>query len=289
MKKSTLKLLFILGIMVFVGSYLFYKTSVPKIGLEQVVTKALAGVRGTYSVTVKNLKTGEEYSIDEGKSYRTGSLYKLWVMATAFEQIENGVLIGDETLTGNIMDLNEKFNIDPQLRELTTGTINFTVNSALTQMISISHNYASLLLSEKVGLSNVELFLDKFGFKESKIGENAPVATASDIALFLEKLYKGELASPEYTSKMIELLKAQKLNDKLPKYLPAGTVVAHKTGEIDFLTHDAGIVYTKNGDYIIVVFSESDYPPGAKERIAQISKAVYNYFLEKGHREESNL
>ena len=80
---------------------------------------------------------------------------------------------------------------------------------------------------------------------------------------------------------MIGLLKMQKLNEKLPKYLPNGTVVAHKTGEIDFLTHDAGIIYTKNGDYIIAIFSESDYPPGAKERIAQISKAVYNYFLGK--------
>lgn len=279
MKKSTLKLLLILGIMITVGFYSFYKVSVSKVGLEQVIAKTLKGTRGTYSVVIKNLKSNEEYSLDSERVYRIGSLYKLWVMATAFEQIQNGILNEYETLTGDIRVLNEKFNISPDSRELAEGTISFTVSSALTQMITISHNYASLLLSEKVGLSNVKLFLEKFGFTESKIGDSAPISSPINIALFLEKLYKGELAGPENTSKMIELLKMQKLNDKLSKYLPAGTVIAHKTGELDFLTHDAGIVYTKNGDYIIVVFSESDYPPGAKERIAQISKAVYDYFL----------
>ena len=282
MTKSTLKLLIILGIMIVVGIYSFCKAaSTPKIGLEQIIAQSLKGSRGTYSVAVKNLKTNEEYFLDAERIYRTGSLYKLWVMATVFQQIQNGTISGDETIAGDIKSLNEKFNIDPELQELAEGTINFTVNSALTQMITISHNYASLLLSDKVGLSNVKIFLEKYGFDKSKIGEDAPVSTASDITLFLEKLYKGEFASPENTTKMINLLKAQRLNDKLPKYLPETVAVAHKTGELDFLTHDAGIVYAENGDYIIVIFSESDYPPGAKERIAQISKAVYNYFLEK--------
>lgn len=265
--------------MLFVGFYSFY-ISVPKMNLEQVVESALKDSRGTYGIAIKNLKTEEAYSFNSHQAYKTGSLYKLWIMATVFDQIQKGVLTADETLTGNIEELSKKFGIEPEL-ELTEGTITLTINRALTQMITISHNYAALLLTEKIGLSNVKLFLEKYGFQEAKISGNAPISTPSDIALFLEKLHKGELASQEHTNKMLGLLKMQKLNDKLPKYLPTGTVVAHKTGEIDFLTHDAGIVYTKNGDYVIVIFSESDYPPGAKERIAQISKAVYNYFLGK--------
>ena len=78
---------------------------------------------------------------------------------------------------------------------------------------------------------------------------------------------------------MLDLLKSQKLNNKLPKYLPQEIDVAHKTGEIDSLTHDAGIVYAPTSDYIIVILSKSDYPPGAEERIADISRAVYEYFV----------
>ena len=77
---------------------------------------------------------------------------------------------------------------------------------------------------------------------------------------------------------MLQLLKIQKLNNKIPRYLPKDTVVAHKTGELDPFTHDAGIVYTPNGNYIIVVLSKSDDPDLAENRIADISKNVFNYF-----------
>ncbi len=266
MKKSLLKPLLISGIMIMVSFYTFYGAKIsPKIDLRKVVANSLIGTKGTYGIIIKNLKTEESYSINSHRVYKTGSLYKLWVMSAAFEQIQNGKLSEDEALTGDIEDLNEKFDIDPNARELTGGTVSLTVGSALRQMITISHNYGALLLIEKIGLSNVKLFLEKHGLKESIIGEDLPTSTANDIELFLEKLYKGELANEKYSNKMLKLLKMQKLNNKLPKYLPKDVVVAHKTGEIGFLTHDAGIAYTKNGDYIIVIFSESDNPKGAEE------------------------
>ncbi len=95
---------------------------------------------------------------------------------------------------------------------------------------------------------------------------------------FLEKLYKGELGTPAHTGQMIEVMKKQTINHKIPKYLPQGTFIAHKTGEIGPYSHDAGIVYGRNGDYIIVVLSESEFPSGAEERIAAVSKAVYDVF-----------
>lgn len=78
---------------------------------------------------------------------------------------------------------------------------------------------------------------------------------------------------------MMALLKNQKKNIKLSKYLPQDTVVAHKTGELGGLSHDGGIVFTKKGDYIIVVLSQTASSLSADEKIADISKAVYNYFI----------
>jgi beta-lactamase class A len=251
-----------------------------KVTIESVVKKALEGSEGNYAVSIKNLKTGESFYMNDHSSFEAGSLYKLWIMTATFKEIEKGDLKEDEELFSSIDNLNREFDIDPDLAELTGGTINLTVSSALNQMITISHNYAALLLTKRIKLSTVADLLDSDGFHESKVGTDGsyPTTTASDISLFYEKLYKGELASLDSTTKMIELLKNQKLNNKLPRSLPEGTVIAHKTGEIDFFSHDAGIVYSPKGDYVIVVLSESKSPAGAEERIADISKAVYDYF-----------
>lgn len=249
--------------------------------LGTVIKQALANSQGEYSVVVKHLGTGESYSLNAHKTYESGSLYKLWVMAETYKQINENKFQEDTKLTTDVAALNNKFRIATEEAELTEGEINFTVGSALRQMITISHNYAALSLTSKVGLSNVKKFLADNNFSESKVGTTttAPMTSAHDTASFLEKLLKDELGDHLSTEKMIDLLKGQKLNNKLPKYLPESVIIAHKTGEIGLFTHDAGIVYTQGGKYIIVVLSKSNYPPGAEERIAEISRAVYEYFV----------
>lgn len=251
--------------------------------LKEVVDDALEGTRGTYGIVIKNLKTGQSFYSDENRVFETGSLYKLWIMAVVLQQIQNGQLKEDQVLSEDAAVLNQKFNMDPDLVEQTEGTVTFTVHDALNQMITVSHNYAALLLTEKIRLSTVATFLKENGFSESVVGTNGdfPTTTPADIALFFEKLYKGELANEQYTQEMINLLKSQKLNDGLPKYLPDKSKVASKTGEIDLFKHDAGIVFTSYGDYIIVIMSESNSPPGAQERIALVSKGVFEYFTSK--------
>lgn len=248
--------------------------------LTPVAEQALSGSKGTYAVAIKNLKTGESYMQNPRKKFGAASLYKLWVMAEAFDQIKKGKLKEDEILKNEISVLNEKFKIATESAELTEGEIEMTVAQALERMIIISHNYSALLLSDRVGLSQVSFFLKENKFQESNIG-NPPQTTAYDIALFFEKLYKGKLVDKQYSDRMIEILDKQQLNDRIPKYLPKDSKIAHKTGELGYFKHDAGIVFSQEGDYIIVVLSESDFPPGAAERIAQISKAVYNYFERK--------
>jgi beta-lactamase class A len=245
--------------------------------LGAVIQTALVGTKGKYSVVVKNLKTNEFYRYQDHQSYKSGSLYKLWIMAVAFQQLQKGQIKESDVLSDEVEDLNNTFDIASESAELHEGSVTFPVKQALTQMITISHNYAALLLAQKVKLSSVDTFLKTYNYKESKIGE-PPKTTASDIALFLEDLYKRKIANTQRTEEMITLLKNQKLNNKLPKYLPPGTVIAHKTGELDSVTHDAGIVYSEKGDYIIVVMTDTAIPDAAEDRIGEISKAVYEYF-----------
>lgn len=244
--------------------------------LAEVVKKALEGSKGDYAIVIKNFKTGEEYRQNENKSYEPASLYKLWVMATVYKQLKEGLINHEDVLSSSIPVLNRKFGISDQNAELTSGYIDMSVDEAVNQMITISHNYAALLLADKIKNSNVTNFLAEYRLNNSSLGE-PPKTTASDIALFFDKLYKGQLIDETSSKQMIEVLKKQQLNDGLPKNLN-GVQIAHKTGEIEWYKHDAGIVFSNKGDYLIVMLSESESPIGAQGRIADVSKAVYDYF-----------
>lgn len=229
--------------------------------LKKVIENSLYQAKGKYGIYVKNLKTGETFSYKGDETFTPGSLYKLKLMVLVFEKIKEGSLEEDKILTANVKDLNNSFEIPEEDAELKEGIIEFTVKSALEQMVTISHNYAALILT-----------------KELKVEDLAKPTSAKEWGEFFEKLYKGEIISKEYSDKMLELLKKQQINDRIPKLLPREVVIAHKTADIGKFEHDAGIIYSPAGDYIFVGLSEYDIPDTAGARIAEISKAVYDYF-----------
>lgn len=256
---------------------------VPKIidsGLATQIHTLTNNSTTSLAVDITNLKTGQSYFLNEHQSFEAGSLYKLWVMAEVYSEIQKNSLHLNDTLNKGIPDLNTEFGISPDEADSTEGTLTLTVQEALNQMITVSNNDAALLLTDKITLPIVADFLNKNGFSESKLGLNgdSPTTTASDIALFFEKLYQNQLVDNASSTQMLDLLKNQQLNNKIPKYLPQNTIIAHKTGEITTFTHDAGIVFSPKGDYIIVVLGSDPTPSNAEELIAKISQTAFNYF-----------
>ena len=156
----------------------------------------------------------------------------------------------------------------------------FKTGDAIEKMITISDNYSALLISSRSGTPSVANFLKGYGFSGSNY-KQPPQTTAKDIAAFYEKLYKGDVVNKYYSMEMLEILKRQSLNDRIPKYLPENLEIAHKTGELFNSKHDAGIVFSKKGDYMIVVLSDTDDPNIAAEKIANLSKAIYEYFSQE--------
>lgn len=253
------------------------KNAVTDNGLENAVLPLVQNEQGTYAIGIKNLKTGQTYYYNENHEFETASLYKLWIMAVVYQQVEEGKLSLDQTLSDDVEDLNKKFDIDDDDAELTTGTITNTVSGALSKMITISDNYSALLLTAKIKLSSASQFLKDNNFPNSSVG-TPPKSNVVDIMSFYQKLYDKKLISQNASNQMLDLLKQQAINDRIPKYLPDGTVVAHKTGELDGVKHDAGIVFSKKGDYIIVLMSDTKDQTHAAEVEAQISKKVWDYF-----------
>jgi beta-lactamase class A len=107
-------------------------------------------------------------------------------------------------------------------------------------------------------------------------------ASPRGIATLLIKIFRNEAASEKSCRDMLEILKLQQFNDSVPRYLPEGTVVAHKTGEIGYTRNDAAIIY-ENGQHIVIVIfglrgSEAVPELDLKQRMGTISRAVYDYF-----------
>ena len=90
---------------------------------------------------------------------------------------------------------------------------------------------------------------------------------AREIGLLLERMYAGTLVSPRASAEMLEILRNQKLNGKMPLLLPGEGRTAHKTGEDDGITHDVGVVYARRPFVLCMLSEETDVP--AFERLIQ--------------------
>lgn len=254
-----------------------YSFLLPKNDFRTSIDNILANTDGEYGIYIKNLKTGETYTKGEHQAFEPGSLYKIWVMGAVFEKVREGKIKLDDEISANVAELNKEFEIDKEDAELTEGILNFSISSAIEQMITISHNYAAMVLTKKVGRANITSFMKNYGLLESSLGPPLK-SSAYDLGNLFEKLYKGEVVNAEYSEKMLDILSRQKISDRIPKYLPAGTKVAHKTGDLGYFENDAGIVYAPKGDFIIVVLSETKHPDEAGDKIGRISEAAYKYF-----------
>ena len=82
------------------------------------------------------------------------------------------------------------------------------------------------------------------------------VSTPADITRLYTLLLRGEVISPDVSREMLDLLAAQEINDRLPAGLPEGTRVAHKTGNLPDVVHDAGVIYAPAGPVIVTVMAD---------------------------------
>ncbi len=106
--------------------------------------------------------------------------------------------------------------------------------------------------------------------------------TAKDLMVIFQAIASDNAGSPEDCAEMIKILKDQKFNEIIPALLPEDVEVAHKTGVITSLHHDAGIVYLPDGNaYVLVLLSKKlgDFDEGTN-LMAEVSRMVYDYFTE---------
>lgn len=162
-------------------------------------------------------------------------------------------------------------------------------------MIATSSNLATNLLLDIVGLDCVKKTLENLGVAEGidiKRGVEDELAfeqgifssvTANGLLRILLLLAEGKAFSPALSRKMMDILHSQEFNRGIPARLPKGTRVAHKTGEISTIAHDAGVVYLPDRKpYVVVILTEWDVDASGRSRaIAEISHCVYETLAAK--------
>jgi beta-lactamase class A len=169
------------------------------------------------------------------------------------------------------------------------------VSELALHMIATSSNLATNLLLELVGLETVQRSLDELhidgidirrGVEDERafeLGINNRV-TADGLTQLLRVIAEERAFSPELSRDMLEILHAQEFRNGIPARLPRAVRVAHKTGDISTVAHDAGVVYPEGRKpYVIAVLTEwAPETSGRSATIAEVSHVVYDCLTRGG-------
>ena len=232
--------------------------------LKQVQSQ-LPTENGTWAVFISDLVNGTEGNLNDQKM-QAASLIKLYIMGAVYENYDQ--------ITG-------QYGRD-------------SVDSNLYSMITVSDNDAANTLTtylgggdSAAGMQAVNSFCQAHGYDQTHMGrmllasnENDDNYTSvGDCGHLLQEIYKQDTSGYTHATDMFNLLKAQTRCSKIPAQLPEGVKTANKTGELDNVENDAGIIYDSKNDVVIVFMSQNLSSAGsAQNTIATLSRTIYDYY-----------
>jgi beta-lactamase class A len=237
-------------------------------GAADLVDARLASFPGRVSIVAANGNTGEVLlTVDADTPVFAASLYKLAVLLEAERQFDAGTLRPDERIIVTAADQMEDGSFTA------AGSV-LTIDEALERAIVVSDNAAALALIRRLGIPAIHATLEREGIALRFTADGA-MTTAAAIATFFGELVRGSLVSRAASARMLARLSRQRVADRFPAALP-GAVIAHKTGNLGFATHDAGIVRGPGGTPIVlVVLTWDSGEEDAIDLIREVAVLVY--------------
>jgi len=277
--------------------------STPATAQEATVLEALLRARiaqdtGTVAVVFRDPGRRQEVQIDAHRRYHAASTMKIPVLVELARRVDAGELRWDATLTvhnefrsivdGSPYRLDPADDSDSTLYALEGRDVPLSRLARL--MITRSSNLAANLILARLDPARVNatahlLGADSIailrGVEDGRAYERGlnNTTTARDLANLLDAIATGRAASSGSTDSIRTILLGQEFNDGIPAGLPAGVPVAHKTGEITAVAHDAAIVFPPGrGPYILVILTRG-YPERttAARLMADLSALVYRW------------
>jgi len=255
---------------------------IPDSELQSIVEDVVGDLPGTWGVAVKKLDTGQ-YAVYNGDVQQvSASLYKMWVLAELYHQVSLGEVSLDDYATVTYDDA----YFDSLVNDLRIPPgSSLTLRQAAYQMITVSDNTAAALLVRNLGPDNINRFMRQNGLDHSILdwsGSGDNLTTPIDMLAVMELISTSQMVDAKSSAEMIDIMLDQQINNRLPVDLPDEARIAHKTGDLGGLLHDAGIIYGRSGPFVIVAMSSGLYSLNdAFTNMPVLARRVYDYFNSK--------
>ncbi len=262
--------------------------------LETELRRLVAESGAEVGLAFKTLDGRAQVLIEPDKPFHAASTMKVPVMIELFRQAHAGAISLSDTLQirnefhsivdGSTFALSEGDDSDSLIYAAIGKSL--TLEQLNEAMITVSSNFATNLLIEKLGVGKIRATVDRLGASGMQVlrgvedqkafdkGLNNST-TARGLLVLFDRLGRGKAVDPKSDAAMIAVLKRQKFNDAIPAGLPEGTEVAHKTGNITRIHHDAGIVYAKRPYVLVILVRGIQEQKESAALMARLSTAVY--------------
>ena len=216
------------------------------------------------------------------------SVMKIYVLARVTEGIADGTIERNDT---HIMDATNVAEGSGDLQFEPYGS-SYTVGQLVREMMRKSDNTATNMLIDVVGgVEEMHESVERWGLEDTLygskfvgpsvvIGPRYNQTSAADVGKLLTRIARGEFLGGAWDESIIEEMTHTENDSKIAARLPAGVTVAHKTGELEGLEHDAAILTTDADTYILVIFMDEGSNDDFIERIAGFSEDAMKKILE---------
>lgn len=254
------------------------------------------------AVVVRDTETSAEFELESDRWFHAASTIKVAILVGVFGAIHAGELVPQSRLhvrnrfrsaaDGTIFRVDPSRDANAAVHAAVGKTMQF--RELAFHMIATSSNLATNLLLDYVGLDSMQRTFADLGLDdgievqrgvEDNRAFDAGISnrvTASGLARMLTLIAEEKAFSRTLSREMLDILHAQEFNSGIPAPLPKRTRVAHKTGEISTIAHDAGVVYLHGRNpYVLVVLTEWDTgTSGRQQAIAKVSEAVHGFLTD---------
>jgi len=251
--------------------------------LEASIAEVDHNLDGVMGVAIEDLTSGQKYQLRENEVFPQASSIKIAILAELYRQAQQGKLKLTDLYVVKSADLVED---SPIMNGLTPGVTQITLRDLATMVVAVSDNSAANILIDRVGMENVNSFLESLGLTHTRLrrkmmdlkaaGEGREnISTPGEMMTLLDAIYRGKVLNKSLTDDFFKLLSTKK-NSSIPRDLPENLKIADKDGELEGVRNDSGVIFLENRPYILCVMTT--YLRRERDGEAAISKISVDAF-----------